>query len=275
MSFEEKDGADLSPLWDWRHKRAPQYGREPQFNPLQLQLPLGAEALRESPAAQPQSSASQLPDFLHMIGVSEPDLVALELIREFRSLPELLAASTTRIRARVGSRVAQAIQTTRELMKATLVERVTVAPVVPRSAALIDFLTTEIGFLEQERLLSLYVNSELRLMRIETIADGDSGQVLLYARKIISFGLAIGAAGYVLVHNHPSGISEPSNADLAATSHMRRLSAELGLRLIDHLIIARGRFGSIDDHWRESRWSSEGSCEGKAELMDSGRPTSP
>lgn len=253
MSFEDRDDASAPLLWNWGPKPS-RCGRETEFKPVQLQLPLGAEAWRESPVGKSDLLDRELPNFLTMIGVSEPALVARALIDEFRSVSGMLSASTMRIRALVGGRTAAAIQSARDLMKAAMLERVMEAPAVPRSAALIDFLTAEIGFLEQECLLSLYVNSGLRLMRIETIAEGDSGQVLLHARKIIACGLVIGAAGYILVHNHPSGIPEPSNADIAATAHVRRLSAELGLQLVDHLIVARGRVGSIEDHWREARW---------------------
>jgi DNA repair protein RadC len=259
MSFEEGRVPADPALWDWGNKESKRISREPRYDPLQLQLPLGVEALRESGLVESYSPDRHLVNLLRLTGVSDPDLVARELASEFASLWDLMAASRPRIRALVGKRVAQAVHTAHELMKAALLERAVAAPLVPRSAALIDFLRAELGCLKHERLLSLYLDAEMRLMSIETIADGDCGQVLLHARKIMTCGLAIGASAFVLVHNHPSGIPEPSAADLAATAQLRRTSAELGLELIDHLIIAREGFGSINDYWREARWKNAGS----------------
>lgn len=134
-------------------------------------------------------------------------------------------------------------------------EQVADGPVIQRSEKLIDFLQAEVGFLKYERLLALYVDARSRLMRIERIADGSFRDVQIDFRSIIGCALAIGAAGFVLVHNHPSGIPEPSDRDVASTERLRRLAAELDLTLLDHLIIARGRLGSVHDLWREARWS--------------------
>jgi DNA repair protein RadC len=143
-------------------------------------------------------------------------------------------------------------------MKAMLRERIVDGPVVHRSQELVDLLQAKIGFLKQECLFALFVDSKGRLMRIERISDGCFNEVQIDQRSIIGCALAIGATGFVLVHNHPSGIPKPSNSDIASTERLKRLAAELDLHLLDHLIIARGKLGSIQDFWREARWS-EGS----------------
>jgi DNA repair protein RadC len=99
------------------------------------------------------------------------------------------------------------------------------------------------------------VDSRLHLLRIEKIADGAFGEVAVDQRKIISCGLRIGAAGFILVHNHPSGTPQPSQADLSLSSRLKRLAGELDLHLLDHLIVARGQMGSIVDYWQEAQWS--------------------
>ena len=138
-------------------------------------------------------------------------------------------------------------------MKATLLEDVSSAPVMPPYRELIDFLQLEIGFLRQERLIALYLDASSLLLRIENVADGTLGEVPLNIRKILTLGLGLEASAFLLVHNHPSGILVPSQADLAITAHLRQLGNEVELKLVDHLIIARGRVGSIEDYWREAR----------------------
>ena len=198
-----------------------------------------------------------LGQFLAAIEISNPSLKARSLLNEFGSLSDLLAAPSWRLRWVAGKRVASFIRASRNLMRATLLEDLKQGPLVCRSAQLLDLLQLEIGFLEHERLIALYVDRHSRLMKIEKIEDGTLGEVPIDARKIIGCGLAVGAAGFVLVHNHPSGIPKPSQLDLYATSRLRELGKEVDLHLLDHLIVARGTFGSVEEVWREARWANE------------------
>lgn len=84
----------------------------------------------------------------------------------------------------------------------------------------------------------MFVDADLGLLSVETIGRGDTFSVSIDFRKIIGRGLQIGAAGFLLVHNHPSGNAAPSADDIACTARLRRLSAELDMPLLDHLIVA-------------------------------------
>ena len=196
-----------------------------------------------------------LADYLRSLGVSRPGRVTRALLNEFGTLPDLLFASRWRLRRVVGWRLASAIAATCQLMRSTLAEPLKNAPIVPRSQALANFLQAQIGSLHHERLLAIYVDDQSRLLRIRKIADGGLRDAQVDFRKIVSCGLSIAASGIILVHNHPSGIPEPSQADLAVTARLRNLVAELDLHLIDHLIVVRGQVLSIQDQWREAQWA--------------------
>ncbi len=226
--------------------------RETAFDPHQLQLPGVSNAANDE--LEWESPVKVLTNYLSAVGVSDPPRAARSLLTEFRSLSDLLGASWWRLRWVAGKRLADIIHASRSLMRAKLLEQVKEGPVVARGSALIDFLQHEIGFLDHERLIALYVDGNCRLMRIETIGDGTVGEVPINVRKVVSSGLFAGATGFLLVHNHPSGIPEPSKADLDVTSRLRDLGKQVELHLLDHLIIARGRFGSIEDFWREAQW---------------------
>jgi DNA repair protein RadC len=214
-------------------------------------------SLRQAEAVEWNSSAKALAEFFDALGVADPATTARSLLREFPTLSDLLSASWWRLRRVVGKRLARTVMASHELMKAMLEEQVIEGPVVPRSDALIDFLQAEVGFLKHERLLALYVDSKCRLMRIERIAEGSFTGAVPNQRAIIGCALAIGAAGFILVHNHPSGIPVPSIADLSLTQRLKHVAAEFDLNLLDHLIVARGRLGTIEEHWREARFRGE------------------
>jgi DNA repair protein RadC len=222
-----------------------------RFGPHQPGGPEPRKARDEN--RRPRKTASALARFLEAVGVADALLAADSLLREFGSLSELFAASRWRLRRIAGPRLAQVIRASRGLMRATLLEGVSSAPVMPPYRDLIDFLQLEIGFLQHERLIALYLDAGSRLLAIENVADGALGEVPLNIRKILTLGLGLEASAFLLVHNHPSGIPVPSQSDLAITAHLRQLGNEVDLRLIDHLIIARGQVGSIEDYWREAR----------------------
>jgi DNA repair protein RadC len=215
----------------------------------------------ELPAASTNPNAFEWPtatavlsNYLGAAGVRNPSLAARALLKEFGTLADLLAASRPRLRRAAGARLADLIEASRRLVKANLLQQVRQGPLLSRSPQLIELLQLEIGFLRHEQLIALYVDQAFRLMRIQKVGDGSIGTAPVNARKIIGCGLGVGATGFVLVHNHPSGDPQPSNADIAATSRLRQLGREVELHLLDHLIVARGRVESIDDVFRESRW---------------------
>jgi DNA repair protein RadC len=62
---------------------------------------------------------------------------------------------------------------------------------------------------------------------------------------LISRGKALCAAGFILVHNHPSGDATPSNTDLKATARLAHVCRELDLPMLDHIIIAGNEIKSV------------------------------
>ena len=96
-----------------------------------------------------------------------------------------------------------------------------------------------------EWLLALFVDGELNLLAVDTVGRGSVGGCRIDFGRIYCSGKALGASAFLLVHNHPSGDPTPSPDDLRATKWLRRMSAELDLPLLDHLVVAKGGMRSI------------------------------
>jgi DNA repair protein RadC len=60
----------------------------------------------------------------------------------------------------------------------------------------------------------------------------------VYPREIVKEALARNSAALILVHNHPSGVAEPSRADEALTQTLKNALSLVDVRVIDHLIVA-------------------------------------
>lgn len=90
----------------------------------------------------------------------------------------------------------------------------------------------------REWLLALYVDAELQLLAVDTVARGAISGVDFSFWQLIDRGRRLKAAGFILVHNHPSGDARASLTDIQVTRRLAYVSHELNVPLLDHLIIA-------------------------------------
>lgn len=86
----------------------------------------------------------------------------------------------------------------------------------------------------------LFLNVQNELIGFKAFNTGTIDAVAVYPRMIIHTALMVGAAGLILVHNHPSGYSDPSEEDRRLTRSMIEASKVFDLRIMDHLIIGDG-----------------------------------
>ncbi len=92
----------------------------------------------------------------------------------------------------------------------------------------------------------LFLDSRNALIADEVQQTGTVNHAPLYPREVVRRGLELGAAAFIIVHNHPSGDPTPSRADIDTTREIAKAAAPLGLNLHDHLIIgAGGRHASL------------------------------
>jgi DNA repair protein RadC len=215
-----------------------------QFAELQLHLPLSVQSSRDLGRWEGQqewpSTQRLLADYLEQLGVADHSNVAGVLLRDFGSLSGLLSASWWRLCGSAGHRLAGIISASRDIMRAALAEDVARGPVLSSRPEVIHLIQAHLGSLNRERLIAIYVDAKHRLLRIEPISEGSLARTPMEIGRIIHRALDLGAAGFLLVHNHPSGDPTPSVSDIQATARLRRIAADLDILLIDHLVIAGG-----------------------------------
>ena len=118
-------------------------------------------------------------------------------------------------------------------------------PVLASWQALLDYLTIDMAHLTVERVRVLYLNAQNMLIQDEHMGDGGLDQAAIDPRTVIRRGLDLGAAALILVHNHPSGLSEPSRADIQMTNRIAEAGRLLGIAVHDHVIISRSGHVSL------------------------------
>jgi len=117
---------------------------------------------------------------------------------------------------------------------------------LPNRKAVFEYVHS-LGDEASEWLCALYVDEGLNLLAVETVAVGDVGNVRVDFGSIICRGRSQGAAGFILVHNHPSGDPTPSDADKQVTVRLRHVSEQMEMPLLDHFIVAGDRMEPVGE----------------------------
>ncbi|WP_208435811.1 RadC family protein [Bartonella phoceensis] len=97
----------------------------------------------------------------------------------------------------------------------------------------------------REQFRILFLDKKNGLLADEVQQTGTIDHTPVYPREVISRALELSAAGLILVHNHPSGDSTPSKADVTMTYRLKDAANALGITIHDHLIIARNEYTSF------------------------------
>jgi DNA repair protein RadC len=109
---------------------------------------------------------------------------------------------------------------------------------LPDSAAAGD-LFAALADEQVEVMAFAYLGEGHRLLGLRHARSASAQTLDLPIRDVAADALAFGATSVVMAHNHPSGDPTPSAADREATRLLARALEALGVRLIDHLVVAR------------------------------------
>lgn len=101
-----------------------------------------------------------------------------------------------------------------------------------------DFLRVRLGLLQYELFAALMLDAQNRLIEYVELFRGSLTQTSVYPREVVKEALARNAAALILVHNHPSGVAEPSRADELLTQSLKSALALVDVKVLDHLIVA-------------------------------------
>ena len=89
-----------------------------------------------------------------------------------------------------------------------------------------------------ETAMFAYLDASQRLLGLRHASSGQCDAMEFSIRDVVADALAFDAAAMVVAHNHPSGDPTPSAADRQATARLARALDPIGVRLIDHLVLA-------------------------------------
>ncbi|MGB4897984.1 MAG: JAB domain-containing protein [Ignavibacteria bacterium] len=108
-----------------------------------------------------------------------------------------------------------------------------------------SFLRLQMEQCEREHLGVLYLNTQLQLIEYRIVFSGAVNSCTLSPREIVKDALELNATAIVMAHNHPSGCSEPSRADIASTLRAREALSLFEIDLIDHFVVGKDQITSM------------------------------
>jgi DNA repair protein RadC len=121
-------------------------------------------------------------------------------------------------------------------------------PIINSWKLVIDYIRSNIGYDKTECLHIMYLNHKNILIADETEKHGTINSVSIYPREILKKAILHNASSIVVVHNHPSGITEPSQADISLTKQLEKALEPIKISLIDHIIISSNSYFSFKKH---------------------------
>lgn len=86
----------------------------------------------------------------------------------------------------------------------------------------------------------LFLDNRHRVLAFEELFRGSLTGTAVYPREVVKRALKLNAAAVILVHNHPSGVAEPSRADEVLTDRIKEALTLVDVRVLDHIVVGDG-----------------------------------
>ena len=166
------------------------------------------------------------------------------LIREY-GLDKLMECSLIELEKikGIGKTKAMQILTIAELQKRinqskTPIKKITCAKDV------FDYFHERLKDEKQENFYVLILNNQNNIIKEELISKGILDSAIIHPREVFRHAIKNSAARIILVHNHPSGNSQPSQEDLDITQRLISAGEEIDIKVLDHVIVGREQWWS-------------------------------
>jgi DNA repair protein RadC len=207
--------------------------------PREKLLQQGAESL---------SDAELLAIFLRSgtAGASAVDL-ARSLLGSFGSVRGILETGCEQFCAHPGmgeSRYAQ-LQAALELARRHMLQTLQRSDCLTSSALTRSYIKARMRSYTREVFLCLFLDNQHRVIAQEELFFGTIDGSMVHPREVVRRSLHHNAAALIFAHNHPSGVAEPSQADISITRRLKNALALVDIRTLDHLVVGDGEVTSL------------------------------
>jgi DNA repair protein RadC len=167
---------------------------------------------------------------------------AKALLKQFGSVRGVLDAPVGELQRvpGIGAVAPVALRIIRETAALYLRQSIEGRPVLDNGEKLADFWRLRLGPLRNEVFEVAYLDHHYQLIEdgVERLEEGTPAETVVYPRKVMESALRKQASHIVVAHNHPTGDVTPSDHDKRLTRALQQAGQPLGIKVIDHLIVA-------------------------------------
>ena len=147
----------------------------------------------------------------------------------------------------IGEAKAITIAAALELARRRRVEEAVVLEKITSSKAVFELMQPIIGELAHEEFWVIYLNNANKIIYKSQISKGGITGTLVDSRVIFKIAFEYNATALILLHNHPSGKLQASQADITLTKNLQQASKSLEILILDHIIITENHYFSFAD----------------------------
>ena len=99
------------------------------------------------------------------------------------------------------------------------------------------YLQLQLAEREQEVFSAMFLDTRHRLIEFKEMFYGTIDGASVHPREVVKLALKLNAAAVIFAHNHPSGVAEPSQADIQITGRLKSALALVDVRVLDHIVV--------------------------------------
>jgi DNA repair protein RadC len=225
-------------------------GAPTEYHPMMRDLPKSEKPRERMQQMGPGSlSNSDLIAILLRVGVGGENVMNLaqRLLATFGGLAGLARASLSDLCAIKGVGMAKAaqIKAALELGRRLLIAGPESRPQIQTAMDAANLLLLEMGFLPQEHMRVLLLDTKHRMLDAPTVYVGNLNSAAVRISELFRDAIKQNCAAIILAHNHPSGDPTPSTEDIAVTEQVIAAGKLLDIEVLDHLIIGQQRYVSL------------------------------
>jgi DNA repair protein RadC len=176
---------------------------------------------------------------------------AKNLIRHFGTLGGVLDAGPEELEEvlHIGPISSTLIRLVKKLNEAYFAEKMMTRDALSSPQAVLDFARVKMAGLPHEAFMVIFLKTKNKVLDYNVIQEGTVDRAVIYPRRIVEEAIGRHAASVILVHNHPSGHSEPSPEDRELTRSIVEAARTIDLRVLDHVIVGKeGHFSFVENH---------------------------
>lgn len=174
--------------------------------------------------------------------------IAKALLLHFKELHVVFDASAEELQKikGIGENTAVLFVFLRELCNSYLESKAFGTDFVNSPEGVIDYARMKIGGEQNEYFMVLYMNTKNHVIDYDC-QEGTINRAAVYPRNILKRCLTLHAAAIILVHNHPSGLCQPSLADRRMTDSIKKVVETVEIKLLDHIVVSKAGHRSFSE----------------------------